>query len=294
MIPLVLTALLVLVLAWRVLARRSVERSAAARLPVGPDGLIVGAGPIDLPADSPDGVLLLHGFGDTPQALTSLAVDLHARGYGVYAPLLPGHGRTLRDFRASGEREWTDAARAALDTMRQRYQRVALVGLSMGGALAATLAAEHADTPVVVLLAPYLVPPRQIRLIARNASLVGALTPYLPSRNGRSILDPEERRKALGYGASTARLVADLVRVADRAYAALPRVSAPTLYVQSRDDHRIPADGAARAFAAVGASDKRLEWLTGAGHVITVDYGWPQVVATVGGWIDRVLRSRAD
>jgi len=53
--------------------------------------IIPGAYAIDLDRSGSRGVLLLHGFGDSPQTLWLLANDLHATGFGVRAPLLPGH-----------------------------------------------------------------------------------------------------------------------------------------------------------------------------------------------------------
>ena len=101
LLPLV-SSLLAATALWRVAAARGRERAVERRLRPGQDGVIPGAGPIRL--DRPGGahaVLLVHGFGDTPQTLGYLARDLHARGYTVRAPLLPGHGRTLRAFAAS-------------------------------------------------------------------------------------------------------------------------------------------------------------------------------------------------
>jgi carboxylesterase len=233
-------------------------------------------------------VLLLHGFGDTPQALEYLARELHARGYGVLAPLLPGHGRTLRDFAASDAAHWLGAAHSALAMLRGRYECVSVVGLSMGGALAAQLAADDAELPALVLLAPYLDAPPLLRALARCHMVWRAVAPVVPSGNAaRSIHDPEARALSLAYGATTPRLLAELVRVADRARARLPRVIAPTLLVQSREDNRVTPAVAERALRALGAAEKRLEWLHGCGHVVTVDYCRAQVAALVGDWLDR-------
>lgn len=281
-------------LAWRWGWRRAVERLVASRLPVGSDGIIPGAEAISLPASRTGAaIVLLHGFGDTPQTVAYLASWLHARGYAVYAPLLPGHGRTPAAFRATGATQWIDAARRALDDVRARHASVGLVGLSMGGALATILAAASADLPALVLLAPYLEPPAAVRALARVSPLVSLLLPYLYGRNPRSIHDPVERARALSYGATTPGLVAELVRVARRARAALPGVCAPTLYVQSREDNRLSAAGAVRSFAALGARDKRLEWLEGCGHVITVDHDREQVARLVTEWMEERLRHPA-
>ena len=69
---------------------REVERASAARFPVGADGIIPGARPILLEGSGSRGILVLHGFGDTPQSVASLAQALHAEGDTVYA--LSGSG----------------------------------------------------------------------------------------------------------------------------------------------------------------------------------------------------------
>ena len=73
----------------------------ATRLTVGNDGIVLGAGAIAHDAVTDRAVLLLHGFGDTPQTLHYVADALFAAGYTVRAPLLPGHGRTLAEFGTS-------------------------------------------------------------------------------------------------------------------------------------------------------------------------------------------------
>src|SRR3954468_6174860 len=97
--------------------------------------VIKGAETIDLQEEGSPGVLLLHGFGDTPQTLSLLANKLHKAGFSVLAPLLPGHGRSMRDFDRSTVDDWIDAARHSLNAMQQRGGATSIVGLSMGGAL---------------------------------------------------------------------------------------------------------------------------------------------------------------
>src|SRR3954467_8823970 len=89
-----------------------------------------GAQTIDLQEEGSPGVLLLHGFGDTPQTLALLARHLHKCGYSLYAPLLPGHGRDMAAFRRTGADDWIDAAREAFVQMRSRHEHVSIIGLS--------------------------------------------------------------------------------------------------------------------------------------------------------------------
>jgi carboxylesterase len=277
-------------LLWRVVSARRVERATAARLRTGSDGIVPGAGPVDLRGvQARAGVLMLHGFGDTPQTLAYLAEHVHARGYAVLAPLLPGHGRTLRAFARSNADEWLSAARDALNELRGQHERIGIVGLSMGGALAATIAAQEKDVRSLVLLAPYLDAPVQVRRLAAAHRLVSAGMPYVGSSDERSILDPAERARSLGYRTATPRLLNELVRTAGRGRAALGQVTAPALIVQSRQDGRLAPAVAEHALGALGSPVKRLEWLDGCGHVITVDYQREQVAQLVSDWLDATL-----
>lgn len=280
-----------LVLALRQLRLRRYERRLLERHPLGAAGIMHRAAAIERPGDGARGVLLLHGFGDTPQTLHYLADALASAGFGVHAPLLPGHGRSLRAFSSVRAEDWVQTARAGLLQLRARTERVAIVGLSMGGALATILAAERPELPAVGLLAPYLAMPDAVARAARAWWLWGPLLGYLDARGQRSIHDPEEQARSLAYGAVTAPALRELRRVVEWAHRALPRVTAPALVIQSREDNRIEPEAAERAFERLGSDEKRLVWLEGSGHIITVDRGRDDVFALLVPWLERHVRA---
>lgn len=261
------------------------------RLPVGVDGIIPGAEAFELArgAEAP-AILLLHGGGDTPQTLRYLAEYLHARGYHVCVPLLPGHGRTITDFSRVSAEEWIESARSAYLDLTHSHRWVGVGGLSMGGALAVRLAAEVGSLPALVLLAPYVAMPSRISVAARLSLLWGVAVPYVRAIDpaaARSIHDREEAARSLGYGVFTPSALRALRATVARVIGALPNVRCPTLMIQSREDNRVSPPVAQRAFDRIGASDKELVWVTGAGHVITVDYGRDRVFQIVGDFFDR-------
>jgi carboxylesterase len=247
--------------------------------------VIRGAQTIDLQEEGSPGVLLLHGFGDTPQTLALLARKLHKSGYSLYVPLLPGHGRNMDAFGKSTAADWIAASKSALAEMRRRHDSVSVVGLSMGGALAVLLAAELVDIPALVLIAPYLGMPRLLRLAASTHWAWERFVKEVNSRDPRSIRDPIEREKNLAYGAITGRTLFELSKVVKLARRSLPRVKAPTLIIQSREDPRCPPEIAEFALQALGAPEKKLIWTEGAGHIITVDYGREHVFTEVEQWL---------
>jgi carboxylesterase len=281
-----LLALLVVIVSWR---RSAYLRAAKANLrqrPLNDDGIVIGAEGFVLERANAPAVLLLHGAGDTPQTLRYLADALHARGFHVSAPLLPGHGRTMQDFARVRADDLIAASRAHYDDLRRSHSWLGVIGISMGGALAVQIAAADKDLPALGLVAPYLAMPATIERAARLAWLWGPLVPMLRSADGLSVLDPAERDRSLAYGAFTPAALRALRTTMQRAVAALPRVVAPTLMIQSREDNRIRVVDAERAFALLGAREKRLQWIAGAAHVITVDYGRDVVIASLTSWME--------
>ena len=279
--PLIAAVVAISCAAARIGVARRAERAYAARRPAGSDGIVPGAEGFTLTGTNGRALLLLHGSGDTPQTLRYLAKRLHDVGFTVRAPLLPGHGRGLRDFSMVSAEAYRRAAEEALDQLRSSSRWVGIVGLSMGGAIGAQLAATHGDVRVLVLLAPYLMPRRSVSVVGRVSTLWSLVVPYLGGRGGvSSIHDPVARGESFAYGVFPPRAVRALVDTAAAGRRALPAITAPTLVVNSRDDNRIPSALAETATATLRAPTER-HWVTGCGHVITVDYCRDAVAALV-------------
>ena len=61
------------------------------------------------------------------------------------------------------------------------------------------------------------------------------------------------------------------------------------LVLQSREDNRIPMGSATEAFARIGSTDKTLQWSSGSGHVVTVDYGYEMIGTAAADWLETRL-----
>ena len=272
--------------------RRSFPERQRPRHPLGRDGIIDGAASIALDGGE-EGVLILHGFGDTPQSVGIVAHALHAAGFTVRAPLLPGHGRTLGAFTTSRGREWEECGREAYAALAARCERTAVIGVSMGGALACTIAAEpgaHPPPHALVLITPYLHRSPMGRVLTGAWPLWSLVRPWVRSNLEASIREPGARARSLGYGAATPRLLRELREVVERGMRASTRLTMPTLAIFSAHDYRIPEPAARTAFARLGAREKELRWVERSGHVITVDYDAQDVAAWTRTWLVRWMR----
>lgn len=284
-----------LIAARRTVRARLVERAFDARFGTrrNAQGIIAGAESFTLEGSTDRAVVLLHGFNDSPQTMRSPAAVMHAAGWTVYAPLLPGHGRSPRAFAASTADDWIHAVRTAVREALRRHRVVAVGGLSLGGALAAIAAAEERSVKAAVLFAPFLVHSRRLGMIAALWPLITLGVKYLTGGGtARAVRDPEARATLIAYGCSTPHLLREVQRVVRRARAALPAVRQPVWIAQSSDDYRIPDEQAQAAFDRLGSGDKRLHWTTGNGHVITVDYGHGELAAEALRWLESRLPAR--
>ena len=119
------------------------------------DDLMPGCEPFSSPGTSM-GVLVLHGFTGNPYSMRPLAERIAEVGYSVELPRLPGHGTSLDDL---VPRRWSDFVEVALnsyDELAGRCEKVAVVGLSVGGGLTAMIAEERPRVVGCVFINPML------------------------------------------------------------------------------------------------------------------------------------------
>lgn len=266
---------------WRARAR---ERRWAQRMPTDSAGIVRGAEPRTFGARGDRAVLLFHGYNDSPASLDGVARVLHAAGWTVRLPLHPGHGRALRAFDAWTAEELIARARDEYQALRATHRTVVVGGISMGGAVACWLAADS-EPDGVLLFAPMLFVPRPMEVAVSTARLWSLFTKYISGGGRRSIHDPEAQRRMVSYGCSTRRSLEALDRLAKGTTVRLGFVKAPTLVIQSEQDNRLPHEQSVHALARLGAKDRTLVWTRGAGHVITVDFGWQELAARTVAWL---------
>ncbi len=235
---------------------------------------------------TPDGspgppVLLLHGSGPGVTAIANWRPVIPALSAGrrVIAPDQLGFGATATDEQRSyGRAAWTSHALALLDTLG--VGEVDIIGNSMGGAIALSIAAARPDLVRRIVLmgsmgvamalprgldavwgyTPGVAQMRRvIGLFAHDRSLV---TDELVELRYQASLDPPVRDSwAAMFPAPRQRWVDDLALPG----AELAAISAPVLMVHGRDDQVVPwRDSSAQLVDLL--PDARLHVLTGCGH----------------------------
>jgi carboxylesterase len=140
------------------LAARAAVRWDGTSVPRDPDtGLMVGAGPTTIDRGRPRACLLLHGWLTSPADFSELTGAIDRTGWDVHAPLHVGHGTGPADMAEVDADDLLGGAREHYSRLREEYERVALLGFSMGGTIATILASERPPDRLVLVAPLYRV-----------------------------------------------------------------------------------------------------------------------------------------
>ncbi len=232
------------------------------------------------------GVVVLHGFTGCPHSLRPIAEALANRGYAVELPLLPGHGTAVEDLIPMRWEDWAREAAAAHDALAARCRRVAAVGLSMGGGLAAWLAEQRPELAALVLVNPLVQPiAKELRdgvtdLLAAGAVTIEGVANDIAKPGGDEY----------GYSTLPIEAAASLMDGLEDVAGALGTITCPTLVLTSRQDHVVSTDNSELVVATVPGRVEH-HWLERSYHVATLDFDAELVESETCRFLDAAFES---
>jgi carboxylesterase len=232
----------------------------------------------------PSGVLVLHGFTGNPASMRPIAELLAKVGYSVELPRLPGHGTTVEDMMTTTWDDWSKAAEAAYDVLAQYCDRVAVVGLSMGGGLTAHVAEVRPSVVGCVFINPLVKPPptEMFDLI------VAALDSGVESIESIGSDIKKEDTAEASYNATPLAPTNSLFEGIASVYENLHSINAPSLLLSSREDHVVTSDNGDALMENVAGPIERI-WLENSYHVATMDNDQELVETSTVDFLARVL-----
>lgn len=233
-------------------------------------------------------VVMVHGYSYPSSLWSGTAAALQAAGFRTLRYDLYGRGWSDRPPGRYDLERFTRQL-AELHSTLAPDQPVQLVGLSMGGLIAAAYAEAHPEQVArLVLMAPYnsareigplrwplvgevlahtLYFPAQLRLQDRSFHDTTLAAAYRPGFT--------EQRVYEGYRRALLSTLRNLIPRDPRPhYAALGQQDLPTLLLWGRHDTVVPASEAASVLPLLGARAK-LQWIENAGHLPQLEQPGP-------------------
>lgn len=216
------------------------------------------------------GVLLLHGFTSSFDAVSGLVPYLKQIGADYEMPALRGHQSTPDALEGVSARDWYDDAYAALEKLCQRCDKVAIVGLSMGGLIALNLCAKnHACSPKIAACVTWAA---ALGFCNPLAGLVKPLSRIFRRWRGQnSFCDPECRKNNTNYPWFPTSAFVQLYDLARNTRKYLQNIRVPLFIIHSRLDQVVPFKTSLMLFNHTPFAYRERFELTRSGHELGMD-----------------------
>jgi carboxylesterase len=239
--------------------------------------------PFFLPGNS-IGCLMVHGLVDSPKEMRWMGEVLNRQGYTVLGVRLAGHATRIKDVERTCWWDWAASVEDGWHILSGTADHIFLVGFSLGGILSLLFGAYFPVAGVIAMSTPFALP-EDPRL-----SFIGMLKWLMPyvQKSASDSQDPGAEREHVTYPLYPTRIVIQMRDLLVEMRAALPKVTAPTLLIHSRQDKAIDPGNMPKIYAALGSQDKEMVWLEESGHLIPQDAQRQQAVQASVDFIQRV------
>lgn len=233
----------------------------------------------------PVGCVLVHGFTGTPLEMRAMGEFLAERGHTVIGVRLAGHATHIEDMMRTRYQDWLASAEDGYHMLRERCEKIFMLGLSLGGAISLTMANRLPLAGVVAMSTPYHLPVRWAR---KNPWLVHLLAPIKPSmaKNQRPWHTPGLQEDHISYSRNPVRSGYELYKLLKVMQNELPRINIPTLIVHSHDDLYILEHHADLVYNGIGSEEKQLVWTDNCSHAVTRDGDTSRVFEPIAAFLD--------
>ncbi len=229
--------------------------------------------------------LCLHGLTGTPYEMRPIAEELVRKGVRCVGPVMAGHGRTASELARTSHQAWVALARDALLRLREQSQWVFVAGLSMGGLVTLTLAAENRADAVAVMGTPLWLGRRERSLIP----LLRYLRPFWDKDENVDIQDEQARARHPSLDVIPLASVQEVMKLQKGVRASLSRITTPVFIGHGALDRTANPRDARTIFGEVNAPQRALHIAARSGHVVSVDYDGPELARAVADFFVRQI-----
>jgi carboxylesterase len=249
---------------------------------------------IRLDNESGSAVLLLHGFTSSPLVFQKMAEYFASQGFGVYAPVIAGHGSTAEDLGNSTIDDWKKSVESAYLELSSKYQKIFVVGNSFGGNLGIWLASKYDVTGLVCLGTPVWL--RYHQFIKFRLWLYGWAKKYYHKPKWNIKLEDCRIGSDRSYPVIPIKsLNAFIYFVEKETVSGLGKIQSPSMVIQSLGDRVVHPKSAKRIYNCSGCAEKSIHFVDGNIHnVVSSSADSQEVFRKINNFFNQIIKAGAN
>ena len=223
-------------------------------------------------------ILIIHGFAGGTYDEEELANYLELnRGFDVFQFTLTGHEKNLSKIEYQ---EWINCSEDQIDWLiRNGYNKIYLIGHSMGGVIATYLAYKYKEVKKLVLAAPAF---QYLKVIKDDLNIGKSLkiAPKIIKEYGSD----EVIARMLKFNVSVIKEFMTLVKE----YYDYPKyITCPTLIIQGKKDSLVPMESSEYVYKSIKSKKKKFIVLESVTHDIFRDENKEKIFKLVENFLKR-------
>ncbi|AGA68276.1 esterase/lipase [Desulfitobacterium dichloroeliminans LMG P-21439] len=199
--------------------------------------------------------LIIHGFGGGVHEVKPLAEYLIGLNYEVFCPTLQGHSGTRKDMNKATYSDWIDSAEREFLRLKETGDEILLIGFSMGGLIAFSLAYKYNIKAIVTINTPIF----YWNLLRVFLNLVDDIK-CKKCNHIRRYLQAKSNSPFLA--------MIQFLLLLRQTKSKLEKISCPILIIQAEDDDTVRRKSVDYIYEHVSSEKKRIKYFHEGGHLI--------------------------
>ncbi len=193
-------------------------------------------------------IIFIHGFPSSPASYHWVSKEAFKDDYDVFAPLLPGFGTTLEEFKDTYFTQWFNYICKYYENIRKNYKNVYLVGMSMGGAIVLKLNEKYDNSKLapnasctiaapITLHSPFI---GIFNFTVYLTRLINIFTPYINAKIHKGLQEKNDgNEKWMGYTGIYVRQGISLLNALKFIKKDLNKINKPILLIHNKTDKTV-------------------------------------------------------
>lgn len=208
-------------------------------------------------------VLLLHSFTSNANDMKKLGRYLQKNHYSCYAPVYSGHGLPAEELLTYGPSDWWQEARNGYQLLEDKgFEKIAVVGLSLGGVLALKAGQELEVNGVVTMSVPIK---REATFLQKRVFHYAKRYKQLEGKEDEQIQLEMDELHDLPFDS-----LVEFQELIDRTRDNLPRLTSPIRILYGELDEPLYQESAEVIFQSVASNQKTIKGYPNSKHLMTL------------------------